>query len=137
MTLRTEHAPADRVLGEAVRRGAFGRCPNCGQARIFTGYLRVKDHCPNCNEELHHHRADDGPAYVTILIVGHVATVLLLTVYLLYRPSSEVLMAVFLGGSLVASLILLPIIKGAWVGMQWAKRMHGFDRVGEERPPQP
>lgn len=137
MTLRTEHAPTERLLGEAMRRGALGRCPNCGQARIFTGYLRVKDQCPNCGEELHHQRADDGPAYVTILIVSHVAAVLLLMVYTVYRPSSEVLIAVFLGGSLVASLILLPIIKGAFVGLQWAKRMHGFGRAGEDRPPEP
>lgn len=137
MTLRTEHAPADRLLGEAMRRGALGRCPNCGAARIFTGYLRVKDQCPNCGEELHHQRADDGPAYVTILIVSHIAAALLLTVYTVYRPSSEVLIAVFLGGSLLASLILLPIIKGAFVGLQWAKRMHGFGHAGEDRPPQP
>lgn len=137
MTLRTEHAPPDRLLGEAMRRGALGRCPNCGTARIFTGYLKVKDHCPNCGEELHHQRADDGPAYVTILIVSHIAAALLLTVYTVYRPSSEVLIAVFLGGSLVASLILLPIIKGAFVGLQWAKRMHGFGLAGEDRPPQP
>jgi len=137
MNLRTEHAPTERLLGEAMRRGALGRCPNCGQARIFTGYLRVKDQCPNCGEELHHQRADDGPAYVTILIVSHVAAILLLMVYTVYRPSSEVLIAVFLGGSLVASLILLPIIKGAFVGLQWAKRMHGFGRAGEDRPPEP
>lgn len=137
MTARTDSMPPDRLLGEAMRRGAIGRCPNCGQARLFTGYLRVKDHCPSCGEELHHHRADDGPAYLTILIVSHIATVLLLMVFTLYRPSSEVLMAVFLGGALVASLILLPIIKGAWVGMQWAKRMHGFGHAGEDRPSEP
>lgn len=131
MTAFSHPTPPDRLIGEAMRRGAAGRCPACGDARMFTGYLRVKDSCPSCGEELHHHRADDGPAYVTILIVSHIATALLLAVYMVYRPSTEVLVAVFMGGSLLASLILLPIIKGGFVGLQWAKRMHGF---GHEDP---
>ena len=61
----------------------------------------------------------------------------MLSVYTIYRPSSEVMIAIFLGGSLVASLILLPIIKGAFVGLQWAKRMHGFGQGGEDRPNEP
>ena len=130
-------ADPERMLGLAMRRGAMGRCPNCGEARLFTGYLKVKDHCPNCGEALHHQRADDGPAYVTILIVSHVAAAVMLSVYTIYRPSSEVMIAIFLGGSLLASLILLPIIKGAFVGLQWAKRMHGFGHGGEDRPPEP
>ncbi|MFN3410309.1 MAG: DUF983 domain-containing protein, partial [Limisphaerales bacterium] len=26
--------------------------------------------CPACGEDLHHQRADDGPSYLTILLVG-------------------------------------------------------------------
>ena len=111
-------ADPERMLGLAMRRGAMGRCPNCGEA-------------------LHHQRADDGPAYVTILIVSHVAAAVMLSVYTIYRPSSEVMIAIFLGGSLLASLILLPIIKGAFVGLQWAKRMRGFGHGGEDRPNEP
>ena len=126
-------AELDRPIGEAIRRGARGRCPACGQARIFTGYLKVKDHCPACGEALHHHRADDGPAYLTILIVSHLAAPLLLLVYTLYRPSTGVLIGAFLGGATVLSIVLLPIIKGGWVGFQWAKRMHGFGDDAEDR----
>ena len=126
MTALSDPTTPDRPLGEAMRRGASGRCPSCGDARMFTGYLRVKDHCSGCGEALHHHRADDGPAYLTILIVSHIATALLLAIFILYRPSTGMLVATFLSGALVASLILLPIIKGGFVGMQWAKRMHGF-----------
>ena len=128
---------SERPTGQAMLRGAMGRCPNCGEGKLFRSFLKVADHCPACNEALHHQRADDGPAYVTILIVSHVAVVVMLSVYTIYRPSSEVMIAVFLGGALVASLILLPIIKGAFVGLQWAKRMHGFGRGGEDRPPEP
>ncbi|HHW34319.1 MAG TPA: DUF983 domain-containing protein [Paracoccus solventivorans] len=134
MTALSDPALPDRPLGEAMRRGASGRCPSCGDARMFSGYLRVKDHCSGCGEALHHHRADDGPAYLTILIVSHIATALLLAIYMIYRPSTELLVATFLGGALVASLILLPIIKGGFVGMQWAKRMHGFGGQPDRAP---
>ena len=132
-TLPTLDDPSDRPIGEAMLRGTKGRCPACGQGRIFAGYLSVRDRCPSCAEELHHHRADDGPAYITILIVSHIAAPLLLAIYTIYRPSTGVLIASFLGGAILSSLILLPLIKGAWVGFQWAKRMHGFGGA-EDRP---
>lgn len=130
-------ALSDRPIGEAMKRGAIGRCPACGEARMFTGYLKVRDACPQCGEALHHQRADDGPAYLTILIVSHLAAPLLLAIYTIYRPSTEVLIAAFLGGATVLSIIMLPMIKGAWVGAQWAKRMHGFGDGSEDRPVEP
>ena len=133
MTTSTTALP-ERPVAEAMRRGALRRCPACGEGALFDGYLKVKDECPNCREELHHQRADDGPAYLTILIVSHLAAPLLLLIYTVYRPSTEVLIAAFLGGATVLSILMLPVIKGGWVGMQWAKRMHGFGDGSEDRP---
>ena len=67
----------ERELWPAVRKGWRRRCPNCGNGALLKGYLKVRDTCPVCREELHHHRADDGPAYLTILIVGHLMAPLL------------------------------------------------------------
>ena len=64
----------------SMRRGFFGRCPNCGKGKIFRAFLKVADRCPACDEALHHHRADDAPAYFVILIVGHVVVPLALVV---------------------------------------------------------
>ncbi len=118
----------ERPTGQALLRGAMGRCPNCGQGRILSGYLSVNDHCPNCQEALHHQRADDGPAYLTILIVSHIAAPLLLWIFIAYRPSTLSLLLGFGIGTIVASLLLLPRMKGAMIGLQWARRMHGFDK---------
>nr|WP_232962745.1 DUF983 domain-containing protein [Paracoccus tegillarcae] len=106
--------------------GAAGRCPSCDKGRIFSSYLKVNDHCPNCGEALHHQRADDGPAYLTILIVSHLAAPLLLWVFVAYRPSTPTLLIGFCAGTVIASLFLLPRIKGAMIALQWARRMHGF-----------
>jgi uncharacterized protein (DUF983 family) len=93
---------------------------------MLRGYLSVRDTCPACGEELHHHRADDGPAYLTILIVGHLMAPLLLAVFTRFRPEPATLIAIFSVFTVALSLYLLPRLKGAMVALQWAKRMHGF-----------
>jgi uncharacterized protein (DUF983 family) len=120
------HDDADRPSGQAMLRGWRGRCPCCGAGPILRGYLKVRDTCPACGQALHHHRADDGPAYLTILIVGHVMAPLLLFVFTHYRPDPMTLAALFSVGTVALSLYLLPRLKGALIGLQWAKRMHGF-----------
>lgn len=93
---------------------------------MMRGYLKVRDACPVCQEELYHHRADDGPAYLTILIVGHVMAPFILWSYTAFRPDPLVLASVLSVGCVALSLFLLPRLKGALVAVQWAKRMHGF-----------
>ena len=110
-------------------RGLRRRCPNCGEGVIFEGYLKVVDSCPVCQEELHHHRADDGPAYLTILIVAHILGFAMHIAFVHLRPN-PLLMATVLAIICVAlSLFLLPRLKGMIVGIQWARRMHGFRDV--------
>ncbi len=102
------------------------RCPNCGKGALLNGYLKVSDQCTQCGQDLHHHRADDGPAYLTILIVGHLMAPLLHIVFVAFRPHPLVLAGVFCVGCLALSLYLLPRLKGVIVAIQWSRRMHGF-----------
>ena len=126
MTDTSHPEPEERLLKPALLRGWRRRCPNCGAGPMLRGYLKVRDACPVCGEELHHHRADDGPAYLTILIVGHLLAPLLLVVYTKFRPEPLVLAVGFTIGTVALSLYLLPRLKGALVALQWAHRMHGF-----------
>jgi uncharacterized protein (DUF983 family) len=118
---------AARDTREAVVRGLKEVCPACGKGRLFTSYLKVAESCANCGEQLHHHRADDAPPYFTILIVGHVVVGGVLWLENTFRPPSWVHATIWLPMTLILSLLLLPRIKGALVGLQWALRMHGFD----------
>jgi uncharacterized protein (DUF983 family) len=120
-----EHAPRD--AWSAMLRGWRGRCPNCGEGRMFRAFLKVADYCPACNEPLHHQRADDAPAYFVILIVGHVVVPIALAVETAFAPSYWIHAALWLPLTLAMSLLLLQPIKGALVGLQWALRMHGFN----------
>jgi uncharacterized protein (DUF983 family) len=116
----------DRPLRTALGRGWRRRCPNCGEGRMMRGYLTVQEGCAACGQELHHHRADDGPAYLTILIVGHILAPALLFVYARWQPDPLGLAIGFSLATVGLALYLLPRLKGALVALQWSKRMHGF-----------
>ena len=113
---------------EAMKRGFFGRCPHCGEGRLFRAFLKVADHCPACGEELHHHRADDFPAYVVIVIVGHIVVPLVLVVETRYAPPYWLSMVLWPSLTMLLGLVLLQPVKGAIVGLQWAFGMHGFEQ---------
>lgn len=137
--IKSRTAPGDeaskpkRGVFQAMHRGAFGRCPACGEGRLFGHYLKVADHCPACNEALHHHRADDAPPYFTILIAGHLLVPLLIAFEVALRPPLWVHAAIWVPVTLGVCLALLPAVKGAIVGLQWALYMHGFDPDDAER----
>ena len=118
---------------EPMMRGLRGRCPACGEGRMFRKFLKVADHCPKCGEELHHHRADDFPAYLDIVIVGHVLIPIVLAVETEYAPPVLLSMTVWPLVALVATLGLLQPIKGAVVAMQWFLGMHGFEAAKGRR----
>ena len=92
---------------------------------MMDGYLTVRQACPACGTELHHHRADDGPAWATILITGHLMAPLMLIVFS-FRPEAWKMALGFSVVFVALSLWLLPRMKGLFVALQWAKRMHGF-----------
>jgi uncharacterized protein (DUF983 family) len=116
-----------RSVFPAMLRGAGGKCPSCGQGRLYGRYLKVADECAQCGEALHHQRADDAPPYFTIVVVGHVILPLVLAVEAALRPAAWVHMLIWGPATIALSLALLPAIKGAIVGLQWALYMHGFD----------
>ena len=119
---------AERDSRTAMWRGFRRRCPQCGDGHMFTGFLKVVDRCPVCQESLSGHRADDGPAYLTILIVGHLLAPILIYAFVEYRPDPLLLATIFTVGTVGLSLYLLPRLKGLVVGIQWANRMHGFGK---------
>lgn len=121
-----------RDLGQAIKRGFLGRCPHCGNGRLFRKFLKVVDECPSCREEYRHQRADDAPAYLVILIVGHIVVPLALLVEKLYQPPHWLAFSIWLPLTLLMSLALLQPLKGAVVGLQWAQRMHGFNPDHED-----
>jgi uncharacterized protein (DUF983 family) len=111
---------------QAVMRGLRGRCPNCGEGRMFSGFLQVVDHCEACGEELFHQRADDFPPYLVIVLVGHTVVPLTLLIETEYAPPMWLQAAIWIPLTIVLALGLLRPVKGAVVALQWHAKMHGF-----------
>ena len=106
-------------LGEGVWRGVRGRCPNCGEGRLFRRYLKVESPCSACGNDNARYPADDGPAYVTILLVGHLVVAPLLAFPFIWRSPLWLVIGSTIPALLLLTLVLLPRIKGGWIGLQW------------------
>ena len=116
----------NRPMGQSLLRGSLCRCPNCGSGHIFRAYLKVAETCDVCGEELFHHRADDLPPYIAIVIVGHILIGTLVHMEMSIPANPAVYLSVLVPLALVLPLAMLPSIKGFVVALQWAAQMHGF-----------
>ena len=106
------HRGDERDFWTGFRRGLSGKCPSCGEAKLYSSYLKVVPTCTHCGHALGEYRSDDGPAYFTILEAVRTLPLALVTGGLI-------------AGLVVVTLWLLPIVKGAFVGAQWALRDDG------------
>jgi len=112
---------ANRIL-QGLARGFRRRCPNCGEGRLFKGYLAVQPCCTACGHDNAQYRADDAAPYFTILVIGHlVIGPILVFPFILTAPIGLVL-ATTLPALAIVTLGLPPVIKGAVIGVLWAVR---------------
>jgi uncharacterized protein (DUF983 family) len=112
-------------LGTALSRGITARCPACGKARLFSGYLRVVPTCPSCQAPLGTASADDAPPYFVVLISAHIIIPLILLTQKLANPSSLMLSAIFVPLTLLLAIGLLRPVKGGVLGVLVAMRLLG------------
>jgi len=121
--------PARRSLAVALVRGFMRRCPKCGTGAMFRSYLGVNPRCPVCGEDLSAERADDAPAFITLFLGCFIGGAGVLLSDNIWPGAPLIVMALFWLVVIAAvSLLILPRIKGAVVGAEWALRMHAFGR---------
>lgn len=116
--------PARVEFLTALLRGWHGKCPRCGTGSLFSSFLKMRSLCPACGLALEPYRADDAPAYFTILIVGHIVVPLVLA-FERYgnQPPVWFHALLWLPLSVALALYLLPHIKGTVIGLLWVNRM--------------
>ena len=105
---------------EALKRGFMGSCPKCGKSRLFKSYLKQIEMCHNCGTKWVNVRADDGPAWASMLVSGHLlAPFFYLITFRLNMPDwLRTLSLVVIG--VVICLIILPRIKGFFIALIWS-----------------
>jgi uncharacterized protein (DUF983 family) len=119
MASLTQTDPIKRSMVLGMKRGVRMRCPNCGQGKLYRKYLKVQD-CAVCGNENSRYHADDAPPYFTILIVGHLVVAPLLFFPFIWQAPTALVLGTTLPALLALTLLFLPVVKGAVVGVHWA-----------------
>ena len=118
---------------QAALRGILGSCPRCGEAQLFRKWLKPVDRCPSCMVDLTHQRADDFPAYIAILLTGHLTAPIIIMLSLDFDLTLSAMLAIIVPLVLVLMLGMLQPAKGAVIAVQWWHGLHGFvkERLAE------
>jgi uncharacterized protein (DUF983 family) len=111
--------PQPKLFAGLVR-GFSERCPNCGKGGLFRRYLKVASPCATCGHDNAQYPSDDAPPYFTILIMGHLIIAPLLFLNFIWKWPVGWVLATTLPAILIHTLALLPRVKGAVIGAQWA-----------------
>ena len=118
MSFEFEQAPT----GSPVLAGLRGRCPHCGQGKLFHSFLDLAPSCDACGLDNGFAAAGDGPAVFVTLVAGTIVVGLALLVDVAYDPSTALLLAVFLPLTVVVCLGTLRPFKGALIALQYRTR---------------
>jgi uncharacterized protein (DUF983 family) len=105
-----------------ISRGLRGRCPRCGEGRLFRGYLSLRSACEHCGLDYGFADAGDGPAVFVILIGGFIVVFAALITEVAYQPPYWVHAALWLPLILIVTLAPLRLIKGLLIALQYHHR---------------
>lgn len=119
-------SPAERSWKSALLRGLAGRCPACGEGRLFARFLKPAQSCAHCGQAFDGHRADDFPSYIVILLLGHIIVPTMIEVNIAFAIPVMWQAAIWPTLALVMAIAMIQPVKGGVIAFQWARRMHGF-----------
>ena len=111
-----------------MKRGLTMRCPECGKGKLFRAYLKVDPTCDICGHQNSQYKADDGPAYFTMVLVGHLVIAPLLVFEFVWTWNPFLVLAMILPALALITLVTLPLVKGATVGLLWGLGLKGQHR---------
>ena len=107
---------------DPVRAGLSGRCPRCGEGRLFNGFLALRERCGNCRLDYSFADAGDGPAVFVILIIGFVTVGLALWMEVSYAPPLWLHFLLWIPLTIVLSLVALRGLKGLLIVLQYRNK---------------
>ena len=125
MSISDLHLPV-RVW-PAIVRAVSGRCPACGDGKFFKSYLHQIVSCSACGESFGQIHADDGPAWLTIGIVGHVVVPMALLSETNIQWPLLVSMTVWPLTAFALTMTILPRAKALFIAAIWAMKAPGFE----------
>ena len=135
--MKHKDAAPDRQFSLALLwRGFRKTCPQCGVGALLEGYLKPQSSCAACNEDFSHISADDGPAWLTLLIVGHAVVPFMLIFGRndLFPMWLAILILAMV--TLVGVYFVLPRAKGVFIALIWLTGATGRNEFSDPTEPQ-
>lgn len=105
---------------DPVSAGLRGRCPRCGDGRLFSGYLKIAESCESCGLDFRGEDAGDGPAVFIMFAVGFIVVPLALVLEVAAQPPIWLHMVLWLPLSMILIGVMLPPFKGVLYALQYA-----------------
>lgn len=102
-----------------VSAALHGRCPRCGNGKLFSGFLDLRPSCDACGLDFGFVDSGDGPSVFVSLIGGAIVVGLALWTEVNYEPPMWVDMSIFLPLTLVVCLGILRPLKALLIGLQY------------------
>ena len=125
MSVSDSHLPVR--IWPAIARAVAGKCPACGRGKFFRSYVHQVENCSSCGEHFGKIHADDGPAWLTIIIIGHLVVPSALYAETVFRWSLLVSITVWPLTAVALTLAVLPRAKAVFIAAIWAMKAPGFE----------
>ena len=106
----------------AWRTGFQGRCPRCGEGRLYSSFLKIAETCGVCGLDMSKEDAGDGAVPFIILIVGAIGVGLGAWVMFTFETGVLAPILVAVPVSIILTLVLMPKVKGLLVALQYLHR---------------
>ena len=113
---------AHRAPMDPVKVGLAGRCPGCGEGRLFKGFLAIDEGCGTCGLDYSFADAGDGPAVFAILLIGFVVVALALWTEVTLNPPLWVHFLLWIPLTLALGMTALRLIKGLLIAVQYRNK---------------
>ena len=115
-----------RSFGDALWRGTRCLCLRCGEAKLFRKWLEPHDNCPACALDISGQRADDFPAYIVILLLGHILVPLMIETNRMLAIPLAWQSLIWPGLAAMLAIALIQPVKGGVIALQWSRHLAGF-----------
>ena len=107
---------------DPVQVGLKGKCPQCGQGRMFGGILKFKDHCANCGLDYSKMEVGDGAAIFVIMIANAVVLGGALGFESAFNPPLWLHFVIWPCVAIGLCVYLTRLFKGVLLALQYSKK---------------
>jgi uncharacterized protein (DUF983 family) len=118
-----------------IARGLRGRCPRCGEGKLFQGFLNLRPACDKCGLDYSFADAGDGPAVFVILGGGAIVVFAALITEVIYQPPYWLHAALWLPLILIVTLVPLRLVKGLLIALQFHHKAEPGQLAAKTEPP--